>query len=135
MAHLIVKSRVIIIENKKVLLIRRYKNGNHYYTLPGGMVEKGETIKNAAIREIKEETNLDIVLGKKIFRSNTKKQSHRHYFLVKSFKGDLKLGGPEIKRQSANNQYFLEWVKIEKLDKIDLLPIAIKKIIKERVFK
>lgn len=127
----ITKSRVIIIKDKKVLLIRRHKNGDHYYALPGGTVEKNETIEETAIREIKEETNLDIALGKKIFESSTGQQSYHYYFLAKSFKGDIKLGGPEIERQSKNNQYNLEWVSVEKLDKIDLLPVAIKGIIKE----
>ena len=51
----------IIIKDNKILLAKRghppFKN---YWTLPGGHIEKGETAKQAIIREVKEEANLDI---------------------------------------------------------------------------
>jgi mutator protein MutT len=43
----------------EVLLIRTHK-WNHKYGLPGGKIELGETAEQALIRELKEETNLDI---------------------------------------------------------------------------
>lgn len=33
-----------------------------YYTLPGGRVERGETLEEAAIRAVKEETGLEVEL-------------------------------------------------------------------------
>ena len=47
----------IIIENNKVLLIQQ-KKGN--WGFPKGRVEKNETECETAIREVKEETNLDV---------------------------------------------------------------------------
>ncbi len=56
----------VIIDNKRVLLIeRKYPPFKGRYALPGGFIEKGESPKEAIIREVKEETGLDIkVLGK-----------------------------------------------------------------------
>ena len=43
----------------KIILIKR-KNPPYGWALPGGFVDYGETVENAAIREAKEETNLDL---------------------------------------------------------------------------
>lgn len=48
---------------RNVLLVKNKGPGASYYTLPGGAVEQGETLEEAAIREVKEETGLDVQLG------------------------------------------------------------------------
>jgi len=50
-----------IIRNGKVLVVRRARQpALNFYTLPGGAVEPGETLFNAVVREVREETSLDI---------------------------------------------------------------------------
>ncbi len=62
-----VTSAVLVVQDGKYLLAERNKeNYSGYWVIPGGGIEFGETIEEAAIREIKEETNLDVVLIKKI---------------------------------------------------------------------
>ncbi len=52
---------VILIENGKVLLVkRRYEPRVGMWTLPAGFVEADEDAAACAVREAKEETNLDI---------------------------------------------------------------------------
>lgn len=46
-------------QDNKMLLVKTHK-WNHKYGLPGGKIEVGEESKNALVREIKEETNIDI---------------------------------------------------------------------------
>ena len=54
-----------IVRDGKVLLVRRARNpALGIYTLPGGGVETGETLAQAAAREVREETALEIdVIG------------------------------------------------------------------------
>lgn len=54
---------IIFDESENIILIKR-KNSPYkdHWALPGGFVEYGETVENAAIRETKEETSIDITL-------------------------------------------------------------------------
>lgn len=61
----------MVIFNKKIskkndfILIKRKNNPfKDHWAIPGGFVEYGEKVENAAIREAKEETNLDITIDK-----------------------------------------------------------------------
>lgn len=51
--------------DQKVLLIKRkFPPNEGRWSLPGGMVELGETPRDAATREVKEETGLKVVIEK-----------------------------------------------------------------------
>lgn len=50
----------LITDGNRMLLQNRTKDDWHGYTLPGGHVEPGESFVDAVIREMKEETGLDI---------------------------------------------------------------------------
>ena len=50
-----------IVRDGKVLVVRRARNpALNLYTLPGGVVETGETLIEALAREVREETSLQI---------------------------------------------------------------------------
>jgi 8-oxo-dGTP diphosphatase len=50
---------LIHVPERGIVLVRR-KNAPLGWALPGGFVDYGETVENAAVREAKEETNLDV---------------------------------------------------------------------------
>ena len=51
----------LLYKENKILLQNRRKKDWQGYTLPGGHVEKGEAFTDAVIREMKEETGLDVI--------------------------------------------------------------------------
>jgi ADP-ribose pyrophosphatase YjhB (NUDIX family) len=55
---------VVLTRNNEILLVRRkFEPRSGDWTLPAGFVERDETAEQAAIREAKEETGLDIRLS------------------------------------------------------------------------
>jgi len=59
MPRLLVAVLVFIRQGDAILLVKQ-NYGQQYWSLPGGVVERGESIDQAAVREVKEETGLDI---------------------------------------------------------------------------
>lgn len=61
---IILNSCSVVIVNEKNEVLLQKRSDNHQWGLPGGLMELDETIEQCALREVKEETNLDIVLTK-----------------------------------------------------------------------
>lgn len=67
-------------EDKKggIVLIKR-KNPPHGWALPGGFVDYGESLEQAAVREAKEETSLDIQLKTQLHTYSDPKRDPRQH--------------------------------------------------------
>ena len=57
---------LVLNNQNKILLVKSHKWINNRYSVPGGHVEIGESLSTAIIREVKEETGLEI-LPKRLF--------------------------------------------------------------------
>ena len=57
--HKLAVATLVFNDKKEILLVRNYRRG---WEFPGGYVEHGETLKKAAVREVKEESGIDIQL-------------------------------------------------------------------------
>lgn len=116
-------SAIIVNEEHQILLIRRIKLGSEYYVLPGGGIEDYENPKTAAVREVKEETSLNILINNEPIIYQDSSDGRTHYiFKVRSYSGKLELGGTESQRNNPDNKYDLEWVNFEKINLIKMYP-------------
>ena len=100
----------IVCKSNEVLLVHRAKKeGNIMWAFPGGTVESGESTYQTAIRELKEETNIDSevieLIGERI-HPYTKK--HMAYVALRPLTFDLKLGDADLDD--------LKWVRIEEIE-------------------
>ena len=94
---------LIVNKEGKILLTKSHKWFDKY-TLPGGHIEVGETMKEAVIREVKEEVGLDVEVGdmllmqEAIFAEEFWKRKHFIFFdfLSKSKDQRVKLDGREL---------------------------------------
>lgn len=78
----------VLIEDEagRVLLIRR-RNPPHGWAIPGGFVDDGETLEAAAIREMREETGLDVELLSQFHTYSEPGRDPRHHTVTIVFHG------------------------------------------------
>ena len=80
--------RAIVLDNEqRMLLVRQHHDGKDIWMVPGGGIEDGESAAEAAIREVKEETNLDIGLDGLLW--HVEEVSERGQRFVNFFLGHL----------------------------------------------
>jgi 8-oxo-dGTP diphosphatase len=107
----------VIKRNNKYLVTQR--NKNKYMSLkwefPGGKVEKGETLKEALLREIKEELSVEIDINMKITKEKYKDEKINiilHYYFCSLKSGIIKLNEHEdlawIEKKDFGNYIFVE---------------------------
>jgi len=62
-------SVIVISDDGKILLVRHRKGIKQYWVLPGGRLEYGETFSECAVRELKEETGLEVAVDRIVYLS------------------------------------------------------------------
>jgi 8-oxo-dGTP pyrophosphatase MutT (NUDIX family) len=121
------RATAIIIRNGKLLLIHRQKPGRDYYVLPGGGVDLEESFEETCIREVKEETGLDVLALRLVSRYITLEKEENYYF-TKVTPAEPVLGGAEAERQSPEDSYTFLWVEAAQLESLNLLPGVARRI-------
>ena len=69
----------IIIELEGGIVLIERKNPPHGWALPGGFVDCGESLEEAALREAKEETSLDVELIEQFYTYSDPQRDPRHH--------------------------------------------------------
>jgi ADP-ribose pyrophosphatase YjhB (NUDIX family) len=126
---------LLLIQDDKILLIKRFNTGycDNMFSLPAGHVEKGENVRDAMIRETKEEINIDVSKKLKIVqvmnRKGTDQERIDYFFLAKKWKGIINNNEP-------NKCSLIKWVNIDKLPKntISYVKYAIEMYLKKEKF-
>lgn len=116
------RGSVVLIDNKKVGLIKRIRDGSVYYVFPGGGVEDGETPEEATKREALEELGVEVKINECIAKLEF--NGTQYFFLSEIIKGTFGTGeGEEFTNKNRNRgTYFPIWIEIEKLSTIDVKP-------------
>ena len=75
---------IIEIAGRGIVLIER-QNPPHGWALPGGFVDYGESLEQAAVREAKEETSLDVQLIEQLHTYSNPRRDPRHHTISTVF--------------------------------------------------
>jgi|SRR3989344_4085589 len=124
-----VGSAILVENNGKYLLGKRNKkNYLNFWVIPSGKVEWGENLHQDGIREIKEETNIDVEIVKFIGWKeiiNIENDYHRYVFF---FLGKLKNNEFEIKTTEDVSE--VKFYTVDELKKLEPLAESAKEIFK-----
>ena len=114
-----IDTRAAIFENNKILLVHE---NNGTWSLPGGWCDVLESVKSNTIKEVKEETGLDVEVEKVIAIQDRNKHNKPVYAygVCKIFSQCKILGGKFVKNiETTETRFFgkeeLPWEKIIKL--------------------
>lgn len=121
------QARTIIKNDNKILLVKN--PGKSFWHVPGGGMEDNEDIIKCAIREVKEETGLNIKLGNMLYvqelhDSKTKIIHFEIFFLASLISGEA--FDPNHKDTDPDGVTDIKWFSKEDLQTIAVYPDRLK---------
>ena len=108
----------VIRDDGRVLISRRSDSG--WYNLPGGGVEPHELVPEGLVREVREETNLDVTIGR-LVGVYSKPQKHEVVLVF-----EARVTGGELGPSDEADHH--EWVAVDQLSRYDILPKHLQRI-------
>ncbi|GEL77623.1 NUDIX hydrolase [Tenuibacillus multivorans] len=105
---------VLVQDSGKILMVKNVGQPESYYSLPGGAVEAGETLEDAAVREAKEETGLDIQINGLFMCTEALFEESNHHAVFFVFHAHIIGGEMEIFYPEEIEE--IKWMDVEEAD-------------------
>jgi len=110
----------VIVHNQNVLLVKKNATDN-IWSFPGGAVELGETLQNALIREVHEETSIEVDVLRLITNSNVirvdNKNNIRLHYVLSIYECSYIRGEPNF----GDDVIDASWHKLSDLNQLKLI--------------
>ena len=107
---------VVVHDGSQLLVRRGHGPAAGEWALPGGRVERGETLAEAVVREVREETGLECVCGEQL--GWVEIIAANHHFVVLDFVATvLEHGAPTAGDDAAE----VRWVPVDAVAELNLV--------------
>lgn len=125
------RAAAIILKDGQIALMRRIKAGRLYYVFPGGKQEEGETVEQAAAREVEEELGLRVSVGRLI--AQTWYGGHKQYYYLCAVTGG-QFGSGQGEEMTgpfdpAAGSYLPVWMPVNGLQDYPVLPRRVAELV------
>ena len=107
---------ILVIEDRVLLVGNDYGGPGISWSLPGGRLEPGEQHPEAVVREVQEETGLEVAAGEMLFVVDAKTERDRRHFVTCVFELALAnptTGRPEVSSETDLAVRAVRWVSFE----------------------
>jgi 8-oxo-dGTP pyrophosphatase MutT (NUDIX family) len=117
------RAGIILIDENKLALIERHREGLHYFIFPGGGIDEGESEEQAAIREAEEELGITVEIIQRAAEL-THPSGKQFYFLVRHSSGKFGTGaGEEYGEYNPKYGTYLPlWMPMDEVLQKNVLP-------------
>lgn len=107
---------VVQVDGRLLLVRRGHGPGAGEWSVPGGRVEPGETLAEAVVREVAEETGLEVVCGELV--GLVERMGPDHHFVIVDFTATLLDHGEPVAGDDAAE---VAWVAVGELSDLALV--------------
>jgi 8-oxo-dGTP diphosphatase len=116
-----VRPSIAIVENNHLLLMK-YRYGNtDVYNLPGGNVDKGETLTETVVRELMEELGIEVDLATMILSGDVIMPEGKEDVLHCVFEGKIFSGKPVLNPKETS-ALAVVWMPLVDLHELEMYP-------------
>lgn len=123
-----VRVAALIFLDGQIVVVRHRRDDSSYYLLPGGGVSWGETLEQALIREVAEETGLQIQMGPLLLVSDTIDPNGARHVVNLIF--EVVVTERPAKMTSSDSRVEkVELVAISELGRLDFRPPVVKQLL------
>lgn len=126
------RAGVLIIQSEHLALIERQAHGRRYWVIPGGGVQLGESVVEAAQREAEEELGVPVELGALRVCIDHREEDgsiqRQWYFDAAVRADDIRVVGPEMQIPDKGT-YRAVWIGLDDIDVGATHPLAVAKLV------
>lgn len=117
-----ISCRAIVIEDGKLVVMKREKEGRLYYTFPGGGKEENETNDECVVRECIEEFGIVVKPQKHVYTYENEK-TLQYFYVCDWMSGEIGTGvGEEFQEDRNRGTYEPMLIEISNIENLPLMP-------------